>query len=196
MAWQEHARTTGSALKRWFIATLQDAACVGALWTIGLLIIGVPLWFVWGPLGGLLQFIPNFGPLLALIGPVLTVALTAGGWMKLLYVCILYAIIAVADGLVLQPYLMQRAAKVPLWASIIVPIVLGFVIPFWGVLLAPPLLAVYYTFRKRESANTPRHRDADVITETEFLAEERTDAPPLDHPLARTKPRHISRKRQ
>jgi len=27
--------------------------------------------------------------------------------------------------------------------------VLGFVIPFWGVLLAPPLLAVVYTYRRR-----------------------------------------------
>jgi predicted PurR-regulated permease PerM len=29
-----------------------------------------------------------------------------------------------------------------------VPIVLGIVIPFWGVLLAPPLLAIVYAFRK------------------------------------------------
>jgi predicted PurR-regulated permease PerM len=30
----------------------------------------------------------------------------------------------------------------------VVPIVLGIVIPFWGVLLAPPLLAIVYAFRK------------------------------------------------
>ena len=29
-----------------------------------------------------------------------------------------------------------------------VPIILGIVIPFWGVLLAPPLLAIVYAFRK------------------------------------------------
>jgi predicted PurR-regulated permease PerM len=37
---------------------------------------------------------------------------------------------------------------VPIWASILVPIVLGIVIPFWGVLLAPPLLAILYAFRR------------------------------------------------
>jgi predicted PurR-regulated permease PerM len=68
--------------------------------------------------------------------------------MHLLYVLMLYAIIAVIDGIVLQPYLMKRSNRVPVWASILAPIVLGFVIPFWGVLLAPPLLAVIYAFRR------------------------------------------------
>ncbi len=37
------------------------------------------------------------------------------------------------------------------WASLLTPIVLGMVLPFWGVLFAPPLLAViyahYYSYR-------------------------------------------------
>jgi hypothetical protein len=37
---------------------------------------------------------------------------------------------------------------VPIWASIFGPIVLGIIIPFWGVLLAPPLLAIIFAFRK------------------------------------------------
>ena len=60
---------------------------------------------------------------------------------------ILYAVIAVVDGFLLQPYLMKRTARVPIWASILTPIVLGIVIPFWGVLLAPPLLAVVFAYR-------------------------------------------------
>src|SRR5579884_672357 len=98
MAWHTHARTAGGALKRWFIAQLQDAVCVGAMWAVGLWALGVPLALLWAALGAVFQFIPNFGPLLTLIGPVLAVALTAGGWMKLLYVFILYAAIAVIDG--------------------------------------------------------------------------------------------------
>jgi len=39
-----------------------------------------------------------------------------------------------------------------MWASILAPIVLGFVIPFWGVLLAPPLLAVVYAYKARKPA--------------------------------------------
>jgi predicted PurR-regulated permease PerM len=47
---------------------------------------------------------------------------------------------------------MKRTAKVPMWASILAPLVLGFVIPFWGVLLAAPLLAVVYAYRARATS--------------------------------------------
>jgi predicted PurR-regulated permease PerM len=147
----DHLKLTGSALRGWFVAQCYDVLLVGLMWLIGLEIIHVPLAPLWAVLGGLLQFIPNFGPLLALMGPALVGGLS-GGWMRLIYVLILYAVIAVTDGLLLQPYLMKRTVKVPIWASILAPIVLGFVIPFWGVLLAPPLLAVVYTYRGRLKA--------------------------------------------
>jgi predicted PurR-regulated permease PerM len=64
-------------------------------------------------------------------------------------VLILYAVIVVVDGLLLQPYIMRRVAKVPMWASILVPVILGFAIPFWGFVLAAPLLAVIYAYKTR-----------------------------------------------
>jgi predicted PurR-regulated permease PerM len=71
--------------------------------------------------------------------------------MRFFYVLMLFAVIMVVDGLFLQPYLMRRTAKVPFWASLVVPIVMGIIIPIWGVLLAPPLLAVFYAFKRRNS---------------------------------------------
>ena len=142
----DHLRTTGTALKGWLIAQSYDAVIVGGIWLVGLLVIGVPLAPLWALLGGAFQFIPNFGLMLALIGPAITAGLT-GGWERMLYVLILYAVIAVIDGLVLQPYIMKRTVKVPIWASILTPIVLGIIVPIWGVLLAAPLLAVIYTYR-------------------------------------------------
>lgn len=144
----DHLKLTGAALKGWFIAQCCDVLIVGLMWFVGLEIIRVPLAPLWAVLGGMLQFVPNFGPLLAVIGPAIIGGLL-GGWMRLIYVLILYAVIAVTDGLLLQPYLMKRTVKVPIWASILAPIVLGLVIPFWGVLLAPPLLAVVYSYRSR-----------------------------------------------
>ena len=35
MAYTDHLKTAGSALKRWFIATLYDAAAVAAMWLVG-----------------------------------------------------------------------------------------------------------------------------------------------------------------
>ena len=73
-------------------------------------------------------------------------------WEHPLYVLILYAVIVVVDGLLLQPYIMRRVAKVPIWASIVAPVILGFAIPFWGFILAPPLLAVIYAYKARGPA--------------------------------------------
>lgn len=150
MPWQDHLRTTGTALKYWFIAMCYDAACVAAIWLVGLLIIRVPFALLWAILAGLLQFIPNFGPVIAVIGPALCGAFSSDH-MKFFYVLMLFAVVMVVDGLLLQPLLMKRTAKVPFWASLIAPIILGILIPFWGVLLAPPLLAVIYAFKRRDS---------------------------------------------
>ena len=155
---RDHARLTGAALKRWFIAQLQDALCVGVLWLVGLLIIGVPWAPLWAIIAMVFQFIPHLGPVISLIGPAVA-ATASGGFMRLIYVFILYAVVAVIDGLVLQPYLMRRAARVPIWASILTPIVLGLIFNFWGVLLAAPLLAVIYAYRSRNkglSGGNPR----------------------------------------
>ncbi|HET8667377.1 MAG TPA: AI-2E family transporter [Terriglobales bacterium] len=168
MDFREHFQTTGGALKNWFIAQLQDAAAVALLWLLGLIILHVPLWFVWAPLAFVLQFIPHFGPVLTMVGPVLA-ALLSGGWERMLYVLILYAVVVVVDGLLFQPYIMRRTAKVPVWASVLVPLVMAFTLGFWGVLLAPPLLAVYFAYRNRSktavappnsqaSAPNPQHR--------------------------------------
>ncbi len=138
---------TGTALKNWFIAQVQDSLAVGALWWIGLSLLHVHLALLWALLAAFLQIIPHFGPVLSLIGPMLATAIWWRNWEQLVYVLILYAVIAVVDGLVLQPYIMRRTAKVPIWASILAPIVLGIVWPFWGVLLAPPLLAVVYAYK-------------------------------------------------
>jgi predicted PurR-regulated permease PerM len=144
---RDHLRLTGSALKHWFIAQLQDSFVVASLWLVGLWILKVPWAPLWALLAAVLQFVPHIGPVLGLLGPVLAATLRWTDWEHPLYVLILYAVIAVVDGLLLQPYLMKRTTKVPIWASILTPIVLGIVIPFWGVLLSAPLLAVVYAYK-------------------------------------------------
>jgi predicted PurR-regulated permease PerM len=144
---KDHLRITSSALGHWAIAQFQDSLAVGLLWLVGLWIIHVPWAPLWAALAALLQIIPHFGPILGMLGPVLAAAVGRRDWQHPLYVLILYAVIVVIDGFLLQPYLMRRVARVPIWASILVPLVLGFVIPFWGVLLAPPLLAVVYAYK-------------------------------------------------
>ena len=144
-----HLRLTGTALKHWAIAQLQDSLAVGVLWLIGLYILHVPLAPLWALIAAVLQIVPNFGPILGLLGPLLAATIKWTDWEHPLLVLGLYAVIVVLDGLVLQPTIMRRTVKVPIWASILAPIVLGIIWPFWGVLVAPPLLAVVYAYRAR-----------------------------------------------
>ena len=155
---RDHLRTTGGALKNWAIAQLQDSLAVGVLWLIGLYILHVPLAPLWAVIAAIFQIVPHFGPILGLLGPVLAATIRWMDWEHPLGVLALYAIIALLDGLVLQPYVMRRTAKVPIWASVLTPIVLGIVWPFWGVLVAAPLLALLYAYRaryKKDSATRP-----------------------------------------
>jgi predicted PurR-regulated permease PerM len=145
----EHLRLSGGAIKSWIVAQAQDCLAVGILWWIGLYLIGVPWAWFWALLAGFLQVIPHLGLALGMIGPTLAAVVVWRDWEHPLYVLTLYAGIALVDGFFLQPYLLKRTAKVPMWASILFPIALGLIFSFWGVLLAPPILAIIYAYRAR-----------------------------------------------
>jgi predicted PurR-regulated permease PerM len=152
MGFADHLQTTGTALKNWAIAQVQDSLAVGVLWFVGLYVLHIPWAALWALGAALLQFVPHLGPILGLVGPLLTAALAWRDFNHPLGVLILYAIIVVVDGLLLQPYIMRRTAKVPIWASILAPVVLGIVWPFWGVIFAAPLLAVVYAYKSKHQA--------------------------------------------
>ena len=150
-AW-EHFHLVGHALWRWSVTRVYDSLIVGLLWFLGLHYLHVPWAAFWSILAGLLHFIPHFGIVFGLIGPAITAGISRG-WMELLYVLILYAGIVIVDGLLIQPWLMKGVARVPFWISLVAPLALGFLLSFWWVLLAPPLLAVYYAYRAEWGKN-------------------------------------------
>jgi predicted PurR-regulated permease PerM len=143
-----HLRTAGTALVNWWRAVTIQGLCVAMLWLIGLLLLHVPLAPVWALIAGLMTLVPNFGGVIALLGPAFSILVSQPSMYRLCILLGLYAVIVVIDQLLLQPLIMKRVTRVPVWVSILAPIVLGIVIPFWGILLAPPLLAVVYAFRR------------------------------------------------
>ena len=78
MDFGDHLRTTGGALKNWAIAQFLDSLAVGVLWLIGLYILHVPLAPMWAVIAAVLQIVPHFGPILGLMGPVITAARRIG----------------------------------------------------------------------------------------------------------------------
>ena len=160
-----HIQITGGALWKWLVAQFLDSICVGLMWWAGLTYLHIAWAPFWAVLAALFQFIPHFGPPLTLIGPAVA-ALIGGGLASFLWVLGLYGAIIVIDGLVLQPLIMRRTAKVPIWASLTVPIVLGMMIGFWGLLLAAPLLAIIFAYRAYAKSAAARHAVEDAPRQT------------------------------
>jgi predicted PurR-regulated permease PerM len=158
-----HANITFGALKRWFIAQCYDSLAVAVMWLIALLFLHVPFALLWALLAGAFQFIPNFGTVLALVGPAMAILFTGANWQRFVGLLVAYALIAIIDGLILQPYLMKRQNRVPWWASTFVPIIMGFIIPFWGILIAPPLLAIFYAYRKPKAPEQMRAGEGIIL---------------------------------
>ncbi len=151
-------RTAGGALLGWGRAVLLDTLIVGILWLVGLEVLHVPWAPVWALLAAVFQLVPGIGGMLAVAGPALAASL-AGSDSRLFHVAMvlgLYALIAILEGVLIGPYILRRTTLVPWWASLLGPILLGLLIPPWGVLIAPPLLAVGFAlYRRNRPQSTP-----------------------------------------
>jgi|GEM_PF-845918 len=143
-------RRAGGALVGWWRATTLDALIVGAMWLVGLWLIHVPLAPMWALIAAFCQFVPGIGTSLAVCGPAISAAFASSdqGFEKLWWVLGLYGVIVILDGLVIQPLMLKRTTRVPWWAAFLGPIAGGILLPPWGALLAPPVLAVVFAFRK------------------------------------------------
>ena len=86
-------RTAGHALVQWWRAATLEGLCVGILWWIGLTLLHVPFAPLWALLAAFAAFIPHFGGVLSLIGPVLAVAFSGHDIYRLGLVLGLYAIV-------------------------------------------------------------------------------------------------------
>jgi predicted PurR-regulated permease PerM len=90
-------RTAGSALANWWRAVSLEALCVAVLWLIGLLLLRVPLAPLWALIGGLMTFIPHFGGVITLIGPVFSILVSSHDMDRLFLLLGLYALIVIID---------------------------------------------------------------------------------------------------
>lgn len=127
-------------LKNWFISRSITMVVVGVTTGAGLALLGVPFAVVLAIIAGVLNFIPNLGPYLAL-APALLVAFPQGGTTAL-YVVILYQGIQSLEGYVLTPLLDKKFVSMPPALLLFGQVLLGILAGLAGVLFASPLIAV------------------------------------------------------
>lgn len=130
----------GSGLKKWLAGKLFAMLIVFILTATGLVIIGVPLWLTLAILAGLLNFIPNFGPLAAMI-PAVLVALTMSPATAAI-VAGMYVLIQFLESNFITPKVQQHLIKIPPALIIISQILVGALTGIWGIILATPIVLV------------------------------------------------------
>jgi predicted PurR-regulated permease PerM len=130
-----------NSLIGWIKGTLLTMLAVASLSYIGLLILQVPLPLVNAVIAGLLEFIPNLGPTLSVIPPVL-LALLDTPW-KAVAVVALYFVIQQFESLLILPLVMESQASILPAVTLIAVIISASFFGFLGVFLAVPLAIVF-----------------------------------------------------
>lgn len=127
-------------LKGWLKGILFAMFVVFVLTAIGLGIMGMKLWLVLALLAGLISFIPNFGPLIALV-PAVLVALMDGPQMALM-VAGLYLLVQLLETNFITPLVQQKLIELPPALIILTQVVMGVLTGGWGLVLATPLVVI------------------------------------------------------
>lgn len=130
----------GHALRWWLIGQFISMLIIGVLTGLGLWLIGVPLALTLGVLAGLLEFIPNVGPILSFIPAILLALLVSP--TTALYVVGLYIAIQAAESYLVYPLVQKKVVEVPPALTIFSVVLMGVLVGGIGVLLATPLLVV------------------------------------------------------
>jgi predicted PurR-regulated permease PerM len=129
-------------IQRYLIGLLLEVVIISALYTIGLLILGIEYALILGILGALLNLIPYLGSIIAASMPMIIAIVTKPSpWFALL-VLGLYIVIQFIDNNYIVPKIVASKVKINALASIIAVVSFGTLWGIPGMLVALPLTAI------------------------------------------------------
>ncbi len=138
---QEVTEKLATGLKKWLAGRFLAMLAVFILTSIGLVIIGVPMWLTLALIAGLLNFIPNFGPIVASI-PAILIALSISPTTAAI-VAGLYLVVQLLESGIINPMAQKKLVKIPPALIIISQLLVGSMTGIWGVILATPLVLMF-----------------------------------------------------
>jgi predicted PurR-regulated permease PerM len=151
---RERMLEIGSALRWWLVARLVSMTAVGLMVFLGLWALRIPLAGTLGFLAALLAFIPNVGPFLSAVPPVL-LAFSKDPADAIFVVLLFWAVHAI-EGFFVTPLAERAAVHLPPALTLSVQMVLTMIVGPLGLALAAPVTAAAITtmraFHIRESA--------------------------------------------
>lgn len=129
----------GQTLRWWLLGKALSMTLVGTLSALGLWLLGIPLALTLGLIAALLGFVPNFGPVIAVVPAVLIAlshsAASAG------YVLLLYLGIQTVESYVITPLVQQRTVSLAPGLLLGTQMVVGGLLGALGLALSTPMLA-------------------------------------------------------
>ena len=136
------SRRLSTAIGGYFRGQIAVAVVVGAMASIGMLIIGLPFWLIVGMVAGLFNMIPLIGPWVGAVPGIAIAIATGGGVHQAVAVAIVMAIVQQIDNHFISPIVMQRAVKLHPAVVMLALLAGGTLAGFFGLLLAVPTAAV------------------------------------------------------
>jgi predicted PurR-regulated permease PerM len=133
-------KKSGAMLRSWLKAQSMSMAAVGILTALGLWAIGLPLAPLLGIIAALFAFIPNIGPVLAIL-PALSLALPDGLQMMVLVVSV-YVVVQAVESYLITPLIQQNETSLPPALIIAVQVLFGALFGILGLALATPICAL------------------------------------------------------
>lgn len=167
-------RTVGRAFGGFLRAQVLLAAIQAALTIAVVLITGIPYGFLIVGISTMAMLVPFFGPPLALIPPIVAIAIYAPGWLLIAAPALLIVQTVVVNWL--QPRLMREALGIhPI--LVLVGLLIGAqVAGVWGALFGIPVIAVLNVFFNY-FVNLRRIEETPDVETREILEEVRRESP-------------------
>jgi predicted PurR-regulated permease PerM len=134
-------------LRMWMLGKLLAMAIVGLLTWVGLALLGIPLALTLALLAAMLTFVPNFGPIISAIPPILLGLLD--GPSTAVYVALLYLGIQTIESYMLTPLVQKKTISLPPALTLISQVLMGTIAGGLGVVVATPLTAAALVLVKR-----------------------------------------------
>jgi predicted PurR-regulated permease PerM len=128
------------ALRWWLFARFMSMLAVGVMVFLGLWMLAVPMAGTLGVLAALLAFIPNIGPVLSAIPPVLLAF--SNGPRQALFVILLFWAVHAIEGFLITPIVERAAVHLPPALTLSVQLLLAVLIGAMGIALAAPITTI------------------------------------------------------
>ncbi|GAB3931165.1 AI-2E family transporter [Mucilaginibacter myungsuensis] len=129
-----------TSLKGWLKGMMASIVLVTILITTGLTIMGIPVAMVLGLITGILEIVPNFGSVLAMI-PGTLLALTVDTKTGII-VALIYITSQTITANIVNPLIQRKLIKLPPALTLISQLIMGVVSGPLGIILAVPMLAI------------------------------------------------------